>query len=238
MKEFGRWVLAGALLAVAACGDSPSPAETARLEALQAQVASLEQRLARVQASKDIKLLQAAFGFYADKALWDEAANLFADDGTLEVGLDGVYSGKARIREYLYAFGGGKQGLSDGELTEYMQVMPVITVAADGMTAKGRWRSIIMTGKLGESALWGEGPDENDYVNDGGVWKIKSLHWYDSFLVPYESGWLETADPTGGKFVTSLTPDAPPTVEYKTWPDTYLPPFHFPNPVKTYVAHE
>jgi hypothetical protein len=24
-------------------------------------------------------------------------------------------------------------------------------------------------------------------------------------------------------------------VEYKTWPDTYLPPFSFPNPVGKYV---
>jgi hypothetical protein len=30
-------------------------------------------------------------------------------------------------------------------------------------------------------------------------------------------------------------PDEPTSVEYETWPSTFLPPFHFPNPVATYV---
>ena len=107
---------------------------------------------------------------------------LFADDGTIEIGLDGVYVGKARVREYLYALGGGRQGLVDGELNEHLQVMPVITVAADGLTAKARWRAITLTGELGGDAFWGEGPYENEYVKDGGVWKIKTLHWYQALL--------------------------------------------------------
>ena len=38
------------------------------------------------------------------------------------------------------------------------------------------------------------------------------------------------------KIFDALPPDRPPTVEYKTWPDTYVPPFSFPNPVGKYVA--
>ena len=46
-------------------------------------------------------------------------------------------------------------------------------------------------------------------------------------------------DPTGAKFVSStLSPDRPPSVEYQTWPNTYVPPFSFPNPVGKYVASE
>ena len=171
--------------------------------------------------------------------MWDDVANLFADDGTIEIGLDGVYVGKARVREYLYALGGGRQGLVDGELNEHLQVMPVITLAPDGLTAKARWRAITLTGELGGDAFWGEGPYENEYVKDGGVWKIKTLHWYQALHVPYAGGWQTNPDPTGAKFVSStLPPDRPPSVEYKTWPDTYVPPFSFPNPVGKYVAAE
>ena len=224
-------------LALSACDGGPSPEEAAAVQALEARVAALEQRKERIEDVNAIERLQAAYGYYVDRALWDEVANLFAADGTIEIGLDGVYVGKPRVREYLYALGGGRQGLADGELSEHLQVMPVITLAPDGLKAKARWRAITLTGELGADAFWGEGPYENEYVKDDGVWKIKTLHWYQALHVPYEGGWQTKPDPTGAKFVSStLPPDRPPSVEYKTWPDTYLPPFSFPNPVGKYVA--
>jgi hypothetical protein len=230
--------VAGSLL-LGACTGGPSAEEAAQLTALAAQLDSLEQRKSRVEDVNAIEKLQHAYGYYVDRALWDEVANLFADDGTIEIGLDGVYVGKPRVREYLQALGGGRQGLVDGELSEHLQVMPVITIAADGRTAKARWRAITLTGELGGEAFWGEGPYENEYVKDDGVWKIQALHWYQALLVPYAGGWQTNPDPTGAKFVSSaLPPDRPPSVEYKTWPDTYVPPFSFPNPVGKYVAGE
>ena len=234
--------LCGGFVAVtllAACSRAPSPEEQAELTALGTRVAALEQRKSLLADANAIERLQHAYGYYVDKGLWDEVANLFVDDGTLEIGLDGVYVGKARVREYLYALGGGRHGLAEGELNEHLQVMPVISVAPDGRTAKARWRAIILTGDLGGDAFWGEGPYENEYVKDGGVWKIKTLHWYPALLVPYAGGWQTNPDPTGGKYVSAtLPPDRPPTVEYKTWPNTYVPPFSFPNPVGKYVASE
>jgi hypothetical protein len=226
-------------LLMSACGGGPSPGEAAQISALGARVSALEQRKQRIEDVNAIERLQAAYGYYVDRALWDEVANLFADDGTLEIGLDGVYVGKARVREYLYALGGGRQGLADGELNEHLQVMPVITLGSDGLTAKARWRAITLTGELGGDAFWGEGPYENEYVKDDGVWKIKTLHWYQALYVPYAGGWQTNPDPTGGKHVSdTLPPDRPPSVQYKTWPDTYVPPFSFPNPVGKYVAAE
>jgi len=228
-----------ASLVLGGCGGGPSAEETAALHALTTRVASLEQRKERIEDVNAIERLQAAYGYYVDRALWDEVASLFADDGTIEIGLDGVYVGKARVREYLYALGGGRQGLVEGQLNEHLQVMPVITLANDGSTAKARWRAITLTGQLGRDAFWGEGPYENEYVKDDGVWKIKAVHWYQALYVPYEGGWQTKPDPTGAKFVSStLPPDRPPSVEYKTWPDTYVPPFSFPNPVGKYMAAE
>jgi hypothetical protein len=220
-----------------ACGGAPSPEGSARVAALAARVEALEQRKARIEDVGAIERLQHAYGYYIDRGLWDEAADLFADDGTLEIALDGVYVGKARVRDYFYARGEGRRGLPEGRLDEQLQVMPVITLGADGTTAKARWRGIGLMGELGGEAFWGEGPYENEYVKDGGVWKIKSLHWYQALHVPYEGGWQTNPDPTNGKHVSSiLPPDRPPSVDYRTWPETYVPPFSFPNPVAKYAA--
>jgi SnoaL-like protein len=236
VKQLSVVFCAAVAAALSACSDSPSPEEAARWRTLETQIAALEQRKTLVEDANAIERLQAAYGYYVDNALWDEVVDLFADDGTIEIGLDGVYVGKARVREYLYALGGGKQGRAEGELNEHLQVMPVITVAADGRSAKARWRGIVMNGALDGDAFWGEGPYENEYVKDGGVWKIQKLHWYQALFVPYAGGWQTNPDPSGGKFVSSvLAPDRPPSVEYKTWPDTYVPPFSFPNPVAKYV---
>lgn len=218
------------------CESGPSAEEAARQAALEARIAALEARKTRIEDVNAIERLQHAYGYYVDRGLWDEAAELFAADGTLEMALDGVYAGKARVREYLYALGGGRKGLPEGRLDEHLQVMPVVTLGADGTTAKARWRAIVLTGALGGDAFWGEGPYENEYVKDGGVWKIKTLHWYQALYVPYAGGWQTNPDPTLGKHVAAaLPPDRPPSVDYKTWPETYVPPFSFPNPVGKYV---
>ena len=56
--------------------------------------------------------------------LWDDAADLFADNGTIEIGVDGVYVGKARIREYLQRLHGGQDGLIYGQLNEWVTLQP------------------------------------------------------------------------------------------------------------------
>jgi hypothetical protein len=204
--------------------------------ALRSQLAALQNRADRIRSSNDIKRLQRVYGYYVDEAMWDEVLDLFSEDASIEIALDGVYQGKTRIREYLYRLGGGQQGLSEGQLNEHLQLMPVVTLAEDGMTAQGRWRAIIMAGQFGESAAWGEGPYENEYVKEDGVWKISKLHWYQTIMVPYEGGWADNADINGGKYVSAeFPPDEPTSVEYEPWPATFLPPFHFPNPVATYV---
>lgn len=244
MKPIQLVAPAAAIWALAGCGtsaDSGGPADARAPAAATASAPSslepldrlswLEKRATLLHDTNEIKRLQRAFGYYFDAGQWDAATELFSEGGSIEFALDGVYVGRPRIREYLYAFGGGMHGLAEGVLREQLQLMPVVTVAPDGRTAKARWRGILLAGRLGENAYWGEGTFENDYVKEEGVWKIGKLHWYQSFYVPYADGWLDTEDANNGKWISDvLPPDEPSTIEYSVWPDVYVPPFHFDNP--------
>lgn len=201
--------------------------------ALTRRVAELEQQAQRLRDINAIKRLQRAYGYYLDNEMWDEMVDLFCEDGSIEIALDGVYQGKEHIRKYLYALSGGKPGLPAGVLNEHYQLQPVVDIAKDGKTAKGRWRAFIMSGVWNERATWGAGPYENTYVKENDVWKIKSIHWYETLLVPYAGGWTaERKDFHNGRFVSDqVPPDAPSTEQYEVWPGAYLPPYHYKNPV-------
>lgn len=243
-----RLLLPLALLCAAGCTDSSAPqttaaaapaaadsADNAQLAALRDKLATLQAETQRVKDAHDIKRLQRSFGYYFEEGLIDELVDLFAEDATLEYARDGQYHGKARIRDYLLALNGGQQGLREGQLNESLQLMPVITLADDGLSAKARWRTIMLLGQHGGDALWGEGPYENEYVKEDGVWKISRLQWFQTILVPYEGGWGRHADVNQGIWVSdTLPPDAPPTYDFGSWPTTFLPPFSFSNPVGRY----
>ena len=96
------------------------PAPAMAQGSLDAQVDALTTRVEHLEATRSVKKLQRAFGFYVDRGLWQDAADLFADDGTIEIGVDGVYAGKDRIREYLMRLHGGQEGLIYGQLNEWV----------------------------------------------------------------------------------------------------------------------
>ncbi len=238
MNRTGTGLALVALVALAGCGndgeaDSGLSAEDpAQLAALRTELAAIAHRLELVEDANDIKRLQRAYGYYLDHGRWADLADLFSDDATLEIGLDGVFRGRERIGAYFAALGRGGDGLAPGQLNEHMQLMPVVTVAPDGLSAKGRWRDIIMAGQFGEFAAWGEGPFENEYVKQDGIWKISKLHWFQTMLVSFDGGWHENEDFNGARWVgDALAPDAPTSWPYEPWPGTWLPPFHFDNPV-------
>ena len=77
-------VVAGAALAASGKKDLASEVET-----LKTQVAALQTQAQSAQDYIAIANLQAAYGYYVDKCMWDQTADLFAKDGTLEIGLRG-----------------------------------------------------------------------------------------------------------------------------------------------------
>ena len=220
--------------AAAAIGLLVAPPLAAKQASIDQQIDALTVRVEKLEATRAIKKLQRAFGFYVDRGLWDDAADLFADDGTIEIGMDGVYVGKAHIHDYLEKLHGGQPGLIYGQLNEWVTLQPVVDIATDGKSGKARWRDLGMLGQYKKHAEWRDGIYENAYVKEGGVWKIKSLHLYVNFVAPFEKGWARLKPGEGlqpSSTSKAFPPDRPPTVAYASFPEVFVPPFHAPNPV-------
>jgi hypothetical protein len=222
----------GACMIVAGTGGAQEPAtELIRLATLETELAAIEHEMQLLEDTKAIKRLQRAYGYYVDKKLSREIGALFADNPatTAEIGGSGVYVGKTRIAEYYDRIIGG-EGLKPGQLFNHMILQGIVHVADDGLTAKGRWRALIQIGEHGQSAIWAEGPYENQYVKENGVWKFASVHWYQTFSAPYAPGWHKAPQPLDPP-LADFPPDRPPSVSYQSYPSAYQPPYHFKNPV-------
>jgi hypothetical protein len=205
-----------------------APASSATFEALQQRYVDLARRVQQLRDEADVLNLQHTYGYYFDQKMWAEAANLFAGDGTLELGQRGVYAGKARIRRAMSVIGGERLG-SD-EANDHLQLATVVHIAPDGRTAKARGVELSVSGVNGKGAQWEEGIFENEYVRQGEAWKIRAVHYYPRVITDYELGWAKDAKPAA-KPSTVFPPDRSPTEEYGIYPKMYYPRFHYSNPV-------
>lgn len=227
----GIAMLAALVLAADITSAQQPSSASARLDALEAELVTLEREIERLEDTKSIKRLQRAYGYYVDQKLGSEIGALFsaAPGTTAELGGMGVYLGKDRIGEFYSRVMGG-EGLEPGQLYNHMILQGVVHVADDGLTAKGRWRALIQLGDHGKSAMWAEGPYENEYVKENGVWKFSKVHWFQTFSAPYFPGWHKAPEPLAPP-LADFPPDRPPTIEYASYPGVFQPPYHYRNPV-------
>src|SRR5262245_10672132 len=183
-RTFGLVALAALVAALAASAPRAVSQESLTIEALVAREMALERDVELLEDAFAVEKLQRIFGFYTDKQLWTQAADLFAASGTIEVGGRGVYVGKERVLAFLKL--AGPEFPQPDRLYDHMQLQPVVDVAPDGRTAKARWHLFAQEAQHGEYARWGLGVYENEYVKENGVWKIQSLHLYRTMTTPYE----------------------------------------------------
>jgi len=211
-----------------------TPASASAQARVDREIAELTQRVERLEGHRAVKKLQRAFGYYVDRGLWGEAADLFADDGTIEIGLDGVYVGRERIAEYLKRLHGGQDGLIYGQLNEWVTLQPTIDVAADSRSATARWRDLGMLGQYKKHAQWRDGIYENTYVKGAdGIWRIGSLHLWVNFTAPYEKGWARLKPGEGvqrSQASLDFPPDRGPSATYEAFPAVQVPPFQAGHP--------
>ena len=189
---------------------------------LLARIEKLEKRARGAEDYRDLCNLQAAYGYYVDKGMWDKAASLFAADGTLEIAGRGVYVGQERVRQYLHQL----PEYRDGVIFNHIQLQPVLHIDSEADRAKGRWRTLMMVGILEKVGRWGEATYENTYVRENGRWRIASLHGIINFYCEYDEGWHKGGVPLL-RSTEGIEPDRPQTFEYEAHPKAVVAPFHY-----------
>jgi hypothetical protein len=199
-------------------------------EPLVAEVAALSARIERIEDTRACEKLQRAYGYYVDKAMWDDVADLFVDSSTLEIGGRGVFLGKKRVLEYM-GIGLGPTGPQREQIINHPQFQGVVTVAEDGQTARGRWRAFVIGGSSWAPVNWGDCLYENHYRKVDGVWVLDKLHAPFTMYTLYKDGWHKATTPNTRPESFAPPPDLPPTVVYLTYPNYYCEPFHYANPV-------
>ena len=208
---------------------APADPATVLPPARPAGQADLARRVARLADRDEIERLQNRFGYYFDKKRWDDILPLFTRDARYEIASRGVFKGRSGVARALALEGG--PGLKQGDLFTHMQMMPVISVAPDGRTARARWRVLAQLASAGRDAMWGEGVYENEYVKQAGAWRIKRLRYYPATYARLDArDWREASQPPAG-FGPAPGADAPTTQPMALFPGYFVPPYHYANPV-------
>ena len=220
-------------------------AEAERIQALEDKVAELTHELGTLKDIQAVRTLHFKYGYYMDKCLFSEIVDLFAEDCEIYF-LGGLFRGKAGARR-LYGGATGLNGPARGMLFEHLILQDIVDITPDRMTALGRFRTF-MQGGIHESKtdappaipaqFWEAGVYENTFAKEDGVWKIKIFNYNISWQARYENGWAHSGgktlmvspydktfpdDPRGPDEIISKQP--------RIWPENYIVPFHYPNPV-------
>jgi hypothetical protein len=216
---------------------------------LEDKVASLEnslkayQNLAKeVQILKDkeeIATVQYCYGYYFEKGMIDEILDLFADGPDVEMSWGGkmTWKGKDVLKKTWAQLQKPMEG--DPEFMHLVMMLdPIITVASDGQTAKGRFYAYGMPAVPHDGGVHPSvfaGIYENNFIKQNGKWRIQRM----------ELGILcKIVDPKD-TYVKRERIEAAGKMEYKgqkisggeanelntEYPSGYIIPFHFKHPV-------
>jgi len=218
-------------------------------ENLEEKVKLLEKEVRRLQAVNEIQNLVGKYQVYhTPKTFW-KTPELFAlkqPDVSVEIAMWGVFVGAEQIKAMYQKV---MVEPTVGTMFEHHLTTPMIQVAGDGETAKGVWFSPghetpIKNGKPQPNWCWGK--YACDFIREDGEWKIWHMHFYDTFMVPYEKNWSETEqppldfDPTVPRenippSLAQYLPDKPPTHRSTYYPTTEREPIPgCPEPYETW----
>ncbi len=185
----------------------PIPAPVGAAPASTATLDELEERIAVMNDESLVRNLQAAYGYYVNRRMWDDVTDLFADDGVYEVGGVGVYTGKTGVRKAMERQ--GPAGLTDGVLNDRLQFDTVVSFAPGRREAFVRGIEMGILGEVEKNeAFWEINVYSNRFVKEGGLWKLREMRVFPVLRAAYAEGWgksriIETAQ------AGALAPDMP-----------------------------
>ncbi|MEO8307312.1 MAG: nuclear transport factor 2 family protein [Pseudomonadota bacterium] len=173
----------------------------------QSSVDDLARDVDRAESMRAVKQLQRTYAQYSQYGLWNEMADLFANEATYTFDQESVKGRKAIATHIAVHEGGGQQGLKPGAVHTQIIDHPVVNLSVDGESAKGRWYGFfLLCDSAGNASIQG-GVFENEYVREDGRWKIGAHHFFPQYAGPYETGWNNWKGQDLGILPYHFTPD-------------------------------
>lgn len=192
----------------------------------------LEAELDRLRSESEIVKIENQYGYYLDSRMWAEAAELWTDDGSIEIGRRGEYRGKANIHRFFQeVLGGDVWGIGEHEFANHIQLQPVVTISDDRQSAQLRCRAMVVAGwpTGAEELLWAEGIYENTFLRVDGRWKIHTMIWAPTFYLPMP-GFGERASYLSAPPTDVFPPTGPATIPIDPVLGRQFVGFHYPHP--------
>jgi len=134
-----------------------------------AELAELEARIRVLEDIEAIRKVKTKYWYCIDMKLWDELADCFAEDVVLEAPMLESIHGRKAFVQYL------KERLGKSSIIAIHQGHQSDIEITGEITAKGIWalRDHLIDSQSNTS-FKGRGFYEEEYVKEGGTWKIKS----------------------------------------------------------------
>ena len=149
-------------------------------------LAALAGRVAALNDEDDVRNLQHAYGYYVDRRMWDDVADLFSADGVIDIAGAGRFKGPAGIRKALERM--GPAGLAPGDLNDRPQFDTIVRIAPGGGQAFARGTELAMLSHAGRGG-WEISVFRTRFVQQAGIWKISEMRLQPLVKADYATGW-------------------------------------------------
>jgi len=156
-------------------------------DAREETMASIENRLARLEAIDEIARLKARYCAFADDN-YDSSglSGLFVQDGYWDGGPEfGRHDGRAAIKSFL------DRTREQIQFAAHLAINPIIDVQ-DADHATGRWRLLMpctVAAESGAEARWLLCQYDETYVRVDGRWMFRSVDMKVNYYAPHLKGW-------------------------------------------------
>lgn len=156
-----------------------------RLDRLEAERAIAHTMYRYIHACDHLKDASRIASFFTEDASWEGRGN-FSEFGTTV--------GREAIRQMFV------ENPKILPFTAHFLTNPVIGLSQDGRKGWGEWHVLeACTLKDGAGQVWMVARYDNDFEKVGEDWLIRHLRFTDTFVAPYEEGWLKA------RYVSPLT---------------------------------
>lgn len=148
---------------------------------------NLEQRLRKVEAAEEIRILKADYCDLCDAGYpADELCALFTDDGVWDGAEMGVFEG----HEALHRFFTNMPSVMSFAIHHVTN--SAVQVSDDASSARGRWYLLqTATVKASDEAVWLAAHYDDEIVATDAGWRFRRVQLRSRFYTSYEAGWAK-----------------------------------------------